>query len=195
MNLVLETDRLVLKPLAEGDVDLCIEMFTDPEVMKYIREPSSRAEVIEKMPIRCRRGGGGSIGVWCVTDRATGERLGTSVLIPLPINRDDTDWSLLDGPKFPPGEIEVGYILKPSAWGRGVATEVCSRLLKFAFEETPLKEVVAVTDPENTASKNVLTKCGLSYEGTRRAYNYDDVPAFRINKADWTAGADCVTFT
>ena len=147
------------------------------------------------MPIRCRRGGDGCIGVWCVSDRKTGEKLGTSVLIPLPIDRDDNDWSLLEGPDFPSGDIEVGYILKPSAWGRGVATEVCRRLLKFAFEETPLDEVVAVTDPENAASQNVLTKSGLTYEGTRRAYNYDDVPAFRLNKADWTAGTACVKFT
>ncbi|NNE23123.1 MAG: GNAT family N-acetyltransferase [Rhizobiales bacterium] len=187
MNLILRTDRLLLRPLADGDIDICLALFTDPEVMKYVRAPKTRKMVEDDLVKICQRGGGGAIGVWCVTDCVTGEKLGTSVLLPLPVDQDDHDWSILQGEGYPPGEIEVGYILKPSAWGRGIASEACARLLRFAFEETPLEEIVAVTDPDNAASQNVLTKCGLVRQHDRRAYNHDDVPAFRISKVQWLA--------
>ena len=183
MNLVLETDRLVLRPLEEGDVDLCVTLYTDPEVMKFIREPRTAAQVEEKMPLFCRRAGG--IGVWCVADKANDEKLGTAVLLPLPVEEHDLDWSLLSGDGLPDAEIEVGYILRQQAWGRGIATEACKRLLKFGFEDVLLDEIVAVTDPDNLASQNVLRKCGLVYKGTRRAYRHDDLPDYRLKREAW----------
>ncbi|MGI9482587.1 MAG: GNAT family N-acetyltransferase, partial [Hyphomicrobiales bacterium] len=64
------------------------------------------------------------------------------------------------------------------------ATEACSRLLKFAFEETPLQDVVAVTDPGNATSRKVLKKSGMNYEGMRRAYA-EQCPGYRITRAQW----------
>ena len=88
------------------------------------------------------------------------------------------------GDDLPDCEIEIGYILKKSAWGKGYATEATNRLLKFAFEETPLEELVATTDLENIASQRVLEKCGLVYEGMRRAYA-EECPGFRITRQQW----------
>jgi RimJ/RimL family protein N-acetyltransferase len=119
-----------------------------------------------------------------VIERRTEEKLGTAILLPLPIEEDDTNWDLVVGDGLPDGEIEIGYILKRSAWGKGYATEATDRLLKFAFEETPLEELVATTDPENTASQRVLEKCGLLYEGMRRAYAAE-CPGFRITRQQW----------
>jgi ribosomal-protein-alanine N-acetyltransferase len=159
-------------------------MFTDPEVMKYVSDVSDEETVTAEMDAYLRRGAGGRIGIWCMLRRDTGEKLGTSILLPLPIEQDDTDWSLLREDSYPDGEIEVGYILRRSAWGNGYATEACRRLVQFAFEETELDEIVAVTDPENAVSQKVLRKCGLRDEGSRRAYAAD-VPAFRISRQQW----------
>ena len=184
MQLILTSERLLLRPLAETDVDLGIEMGTDPQVMRYVGEVETRDQVIRDMAKYVRRCAGGSIGIWCVTDRATQEKLGTAVLLPLPIDEDDTNWDLVAGDDLPEGEIEIGYILKRAAWRRGYATEACRRLLKFAFEETPLEELVGVTDPENTTSRRVLEKCGLTYEGMRRAYAAQ-CPGYRITRRQW----------
>jgi ribosomal-protein-alanine N-acetyltransferase len=184
VNLELETDRLFLRPLVESDWDLAVEMFTDPEVMKFVAEVSSEENVAEEMKAYVRRGAGGRIGVWCVLCRQTDEKLGTAILLPMPIEEDDTDWSLLQEDRYPDVEIEVGYILKRSAWGNGYATEACRRLVQFAFEETELDEVVAVTDPDNAVSQRVLRKCGLRDEGLRRAYAHV-IPAFRISRQQW----------
>jgi ribosomal-protein-alanine N-acetyltransferase len=184
VNLELETDRLFLRPLVQDDWEMALETFMDPEVMKFVADVSSEEALAEEMKAAIRRGAGGRIGVWCVLQRETGEKLGTAILLPLPIEEDDTDWSLLQEDQYPDAEIEVGYILKRSAWGSGYATEACRRLVQFAFEETELGEIVAVTDPRNAASQKVLRKCGLRDEGLRRAYT-EECSAFRINRKQW----------
>ena len=136
------------------------------------------------MPTSVKRCAGGCIGIWCVLDRVTSEKLGTGVLLPMPIDEDDTNWDLVEGPEVPDCEIEVGYILKRAAWGKGYATEVCRRLLDFAFEETPLAEVVACIDDNNGGSRRVLSKCGLREEGKRRAYG-EQTLCFRITREQW----------
>ena len=184
MKLVFKTDRLLLRPLLETDSDLGIELLTDPAVTRYVCQTYTEAQVIEEMPTVTRRCAGGCIGIWCVIDRSTEEKLGTSVLLPLPIEEDDTNWSLVVGDDLPDCEIEIGCLLKKSAWGKGYATEATKRLLTFAFEETPLEEIVATTDSENKASQRVLEKCGMVCEGMRRAYAQQCL-GFRITRQQW----------
>ncbi len=183
-DLVLETERLRLRPVTLDDLDLARELFTDPEVMKFVADVTPEEDLLEETRKASNRGAGGRIGVWCVTDRRTGEKIGTSVLLPVPIECDDTDWSLVVEHAYPDAEIGIGYILKRSAWGKGIATEACRRLLRFGFEKTELDEIVATTDPENAASQQVLLKCGLRNEGTRRAYA-TNVTGFRITREQW----------
>ncbi len=187
MNLVMESERLRLRPLEADDIDLGSEMLTDPDVMRFVGgETYAPERVLEEMEHAVRRGADGWIGVWCVIDKATGEKLGTAILLPLPIEERDTNWDLVQPGLRPDAEIEIGYVFKKTAWGKGYATEACTRLLRFAFEESPLDEVVAVTAPENHKSQHVLGKCGLRREGQRRAYS-GDCPGFRITRDQWLA--------
>ena len=189
MDLNLFTERLSLRPLTLDDVDLGITLFTDEDVCRYIGGVQTEEEIRKEMTTYIRRCCGGSVGVWCVSKRNMGEKLGTGVLLPMPVDEDDTDWSLVRGPDLPDAEIEVGYILKPGAWGKGYATEICLRLLEFAFTKSPMLEVVACIDDRNSASRNVLTKCGMTEEGIIRAYN-TDAPGFRITRDQWLANTE-----
>lgn len=189
MNLILQTKRLLLRPLTDEDLDLAIALCTSPDVMRYAGGVLTEEKVIQEMANFVKRCAGGCIGIWCVTEIATGEKLGDAILLPLPINEDDTNWGLVVGDELPEAEIEVGYLFKKSAWGKGYATEACSRLLKFAFEETPLQEIVAVTDPGNAASQHVLKKCGLQDEGLRKAYA-EQCSGFRITRQQWQEKID-----
>ena len=185
MNLNLNSERLLLRPLVAADADVETEMGTDPEVMKYVGDMETEEQIVRNMPKYTRRCAGGCSGVWCVIERWTTEKLGTAILLPLPIEEDDTNWDLVVGNDLPDCEIEIGYMLKRSAWGKGYATEATKRLLKFAFEETPLEELVATTDPANATSQRVLEKCGLICEGMRRAYAVE-CPGFRITRQQWS---------
>jgi ribosomal-protein-alanine N-acetyltransferase len=185
MNLKLFTERLLLKPLHPNDVDLCLEMFTDPEVVKYADGLMSESAIKKEMSNWTKRGGNGCIGVWCISDGVSGEKYGSAALLPIPIEEDDTDFDLVVPGTMPDGDIEIGYFLKRSAWGRGLATEACKRVLQFAFEETSLDEVVATIEEENTASRNVLEKAGFKHLGTRRCYGEDGLD-YRISREAWS---------
>jgi len=184
MKLELHTDRLLLTPLAPTDVDFVLELWTDPEVVKFVCEVPTEAKLRQEMPDAIKRGGNGGIGVWCIADRMTGEKLGETYLLPLPVDEEDTDFSLVVMGQMPDADIEIGYFLKPAAWGRGYATEVCKRLLRFAFEDIYLNEVVATVDDDNIASKRVLEKSGLLDRGRSRSYGKDN-PIYRIARDEW----------
>ena len=189
MELEFTSDRLRLRPFDPSDLDLDIEMATNPDVMKYFGGPVTEAQIAAESANFTRRCGGGCIGVWTVIDRRTQEKLGEVYLTPLPIDAEDTQWDLIRGDEMPDGEIKIGYLFKRSSWGNGYATEAIQRLVQFAFEETPLEELVATTDPDNIASKRVLEKCGLVYGGPRRAYA-TQCSGYRITRRAWLKGRE-----
>jgi ribosomal-protein-alanine N-acetyltransferase len=184
MSLTLQTERLNLTPYSLADTDLAIELFTDPEVRRFAGGVMEVGEIRDNMHIRIQRGGNGCIGVWCIQVASTGEKLGTVALLPMPIDGDTTDWSLVVPGELPDADIEIGFFIKKSAWGNGYATEACRRLLQFAFEDSPLREVVATFDDANHASRNVLAKSGFVDRGRRRSYG-EDGAYFRITREEW----------
>lgn len=181
MDLVLKSDRLTLRPFEPADVDICIELFTDPDVTHYAGDVQKREDIEVAMPTWVRRGSNGCIGIWCIEATATGEKLGTVALLPLPIDEKETNWDLLIPGEMPDADIEVGYYIKRSAWGNGYATEACKRIVAFAFEHSPLTEVVATFDRKNLASRNVLLKAGFVDLGMRHCYG-EEGHDFRIRK-------------
>ncbi len=184
MNLELQSQRLVFTPFTPDDIDLSLEMFTDPAVVKYAGAVMNETTIKSNMSNWTKRGGDGCIGIWIVSDRRTREKYGSAALLPMPVDEDDTDFSLVVPGAMPKGDIEIGYYLKRSAWGCGYATEACRRLLQFAFQQTPLKEVVATFHKDNFASRRVLEKAGFTDRGTMRCYG-DDGLNFRITRDEW----------
>ncbi|MGI9238593.1 MAG: GNAT family N-acetyltransferase [Woeseiaceae bacterium] len=186
MDLILYSERLKLTPFSRLDIDLVIEMFTDPDVLKYAGGAVAESEIREEMPNWTKRGGNGCIGIWCISDEAGREKYGTAALLPMPVDEDDTDFSLVIPGQMPAGDVEIGYFLKRSAWGNGFATEACKRILRMAFEESPLTEIVATFEDGNVASQNVLEKAGFVDHGTMRCYGQEG-PNYRITRTDWLA--------
>ena len=184
MELQLTTKRLALRPLTINDVSLAIEMFMDAQVMKYAGGTLQKEKIIEEMEMWTRRGGNGCIGVWCICDRTTGESFGSTALTPLPIDKDDTDWEQVVEDQLSDGKVEIGFFLKQAVWENGYATEAADRILRFAFEDSPLEEVVAVIDPRNQSSTRVLEKIGFVSTGIRRAYG-ENLRGFQIIRENW----------
>ena len=182
-SLILSSPRLHLRPLQESDVDLVLELFTDPEVMEYAGGPVKDEKIRAEMASYTRRGGDGSIGIWCICKVDTKEAIGSIALLPLPIEADDTEWESVRMGEIPDGDIEIGYFLRKSEWGQGYVSEAVSCLLDFAFTGSGHEEIVAVIDPRNTASRRVLERAGFVSTGNRRAYR-ETCPGFRISKSD-----------
>ncbi len=184
MNLVLYSKRLTFTPYDALDVNLTIEMFTDAEVLKFAGGVMEEDEIRRDMSNWTKRGGNGCIGIWCITDQGSGEKLGSVALLPMPVEEDDTDFSLVIPGRMPDGDVEIGYFLKRTAWRQGYATEACKRLIRMAFEESPLTEVVATFDIGNVASRNVLEKAGFINRGTMWCYG-EEGPNYRITRDEW----------
>lgn len=69
---------------------------------------------------------------------------------------------------------EIGYVLGRDHWGKGLATEAAALLIEFGFAELGLHRVIAHTEPDNIASRRVLEKCGMVYEGVHRSDTLKD---------------------
>ena len=78
--------------------------------------------------------------------------------------------------------IELGYRLHLKYWGAGIATELAKALVFYGLNDAGLKEICAVTHPDNAASQKVLAKAGFIPHG--RAFWYgESLPFFKVSKA------------
>ena len=66
--------------------------------------------------------------------------------------------------KFGHPEVEVEWFIDPDAWGRGYATEMAQEAVRAAFTTLGLDELISYTTPDNTASRAVMEKLGMTYE-------------------------------
>ncbi len=64
----------------------------------------------------------------------------------------------------------LGYVLARSFWGNGYMTEALRLIIEWAFLQNDIYRVWAFCDVENTASKNVMEKCGMQCEGVLRSW-------------------------
>ncbi|HUI17528.1 MAG TPA: GNAT family N-acetyltransferase [Alphaproteobacteria bacterium] len=144
-----ETERLLLRPRTLADLEACLAMDRDGEVVRYIPGPwqdpeKHRAFIIARMQAAYPEG----MGYWTVARRSQPDAfLGWVLLIP-----DDGV-----GP-----EIEIGWRFVRAAWGLGYATEAARPLVTHAFETIGLARVIAWIHPANRASLRVAGKLGLA---------------------------------
>ncbi|HEY8562085.1 MAG TPA: GNAT family N-acetyltransferase [Pyrinomonadaceae bacterium] len=63
------------------------------------------------------------------------------------------------------GEIELGYLFARRVWGDGYATEIAGAVAAYGFKKLGFREIIALTDMENSASQRVLEKIGFRQRG------------------------------
>lgn len=182
MQVFLETNRLVLRRFTEADVDDLLELEGDPEVMRFLTggKPTPHDVIQNETLPRFRhyyeRFGG--FGFWAATEKATGQFLG---------------WFEFRPPEGGcPGEVELGYRLRKSAWVKGYATEGSRALIHKGFTELGVRRVVAQTMAVNVASRRVLEKAGLRLVRTFHQEWSEPIEGadqgeveYALRKADW----------
>jgi RimJ/RimL family protein N-acetyltransferase len=145
----LTTKRLELRRWREEDLDEYAALIAHPDVIRYVGGPTDRASAWRQMAIfighRELRGWTNS----AVVERSSGRLLGRGGL-----------WQ----PEGWPG-IEVGWILHPSAWGQGYATELGLAVRDHAFGRLGIRHLISLIHPDNAASIRVAEKIGSALEG------------------------------
>jgi RimJ/RimL family protein N-acetyltransferase len=155
---ILVTPRLILRPLVLEDLESCMMLYDDPEVMRFLGHVTPE-QIQLKLQERIAFFEQHRYGMYAVIDRREKEFVGRCGLEPL------------EGS----GLLEIAFVLKRSAWNKGYATEASKEVLRAAFSEWDLDSIVAVADPDNRASINVLKKLGMEYERRDRFYDRDCV--------------------
>jgi RimJ/RimL family protein N-acetyltransferase len=149
----IETERLLLRPFVEDDLDGLVAMHSVPEVARYLySEPRGRDDVVALLPEKMRRttlrDEGDALNLAAVL-RETGALVGDVTLI----------WR-----SRAHAQGEVGYIVNPAYQGRGLATEATRVLLRVGFEDLGLHRLFGRLDGRNAASARVLERLGMRRE-------------------------------
>jgi RimJ/RimL family protein N-acetyltransferase len=151
MDIVIETERLLLRCFTSSDTKLIYELNLDPDVTRYtgdpIRDLTHAAEVLENtiLPQYSLY----NYGRWAVHLKKGKEFIGWCGLKARPERN----------------EIDLGYRFLKDHWGNGYATEASYACLKYGFETLHLPRIVGRAMPENIGSVIVLEKCGMEYIG------------------------------
>ena len=69
---------------------------------------------------------------------------------------------------FDTNAAEIGYVLNPKFWGRGIASEAVACVLDFGFRKLNLHRIEARFMEENKKSFEVMQRCGMHFEGIQR---------------------------
>ncbi|BBK36516.1 acetyltransferase [Allostella sp. ATCC 35155] len=169
----LATDRLDLVPLGRDHLAEYAALIAQPDVHRYLSaakaiaaDPAGQAERIVDLAEQQWRERG--YGPFAVFERAGGAFVGRGGLF----------W--VERLKA----VEINYMIDPSAWGRGYATELAEAFLRFGFGRLGLARMVATTNPDNAASRRVLTKVGMTADG-QRDFGTHMVDFFRIDRSEW----------
>lgn len=178
-----ETERLRLRDWDDADESAFYKAMNTPAVMRFLgglQSPAEWHQAFERI-----RGFSRDFGhtFWIVEDKASGEIQGFCGLkrVNSPGAGDLT------------GEHEIGWRLRESAWGKGIAKEAAVAALDLAFSRFCAPHVIALTVPANLPSQGLMWRLGmtrredLDFVDTRFGDDMNPSMIWRIDAADWPA--------
>ncbi|MGE5377239.1 MAG: GNAT family N-acetyltransferase [Bacteroidota bacterium] len=160
---ILETKRLLIRQFHLFDGEAMERVFGEPEVMRFGPGVQSRQWVQDWLRGCLQNYNKLGLGPWAVVEKMSRQAIGYSGLCHFP-----------DIEGHP--EIEIGYRLALSFWNQGFATEAILTIRNYAFNVLCLPRLIALTNPQNTASIHVAEKAGMRYEREvmLEGYTYPD---------------------
>ncbi len=150
----LETERLILRPVEDGDAHDVYLMRSDPDVTHNLLSGMQSDEEALAWVDRCRKAlEDREMYPMAVALKEDGRVIGACCLLRV-------SWDHMNA--------ELVYWLGKEFWGRGYMPEAAARLVKFGFEELGLERIAVGCFARNKASARVIEKLGFTYEGCAR---------------------------
>lgn len=158
---ILETDRLRLRELEEGDLEAMGRILKDPEVMYAYEHGFSDQEVRQWLDRNLQRYAQDGFGLWAVIEKESGELTGLCGLT----------WQDWAGRQVP----EIGYQFRKDRWHHGFAAEAAVACREFAFHKLDFPEVYSIIRDSNLPSQRVAARNGMAVRGSfvKRYYGVD----------------------
>ncbi len=152
---VIETPRLILRRMSPHDKDDMYEYASRDEVTKYLLWNTHPDKEHTKRYLN-----------YVVSLYRSGEFFDFSIEYKVNSKMIGTcGFAAIDEPN---GVGEVGYVISPDYQGKGIATEALTALIRFGFCDLSLSRIEARYMKENEASRRVMEKCGMTFEGIFR---------------------------
>ncbi len=145
--MILETPRLILREMNQGDFPALCAILQDGEAMYAYEGAFDNAEVqawLDRQMDRCRRWG---FGLWAAVLRQSGEMIGQCGLTWQPWREGEV--------------LEVGYLFQRAFWHRGYATEAARACMDYAFQALGAEEVCSIIRDTNLPSQRVALRNGM----------------------------------
>jgi ribosomal-protein-alanine N-acetyltransferase len=148
-RIVLQTERLILRPWRDEDLAPFAALNADPRVREHFPSCLTRAESdASAQKIRASFDARG-YGLWAAEEKGGAPFIGFIGIAEPAFTAHFTPC------------VEIGWRLAHAAWGRGYATEGARAALAFAFERLGLAEIISMTTPANVRSRRVMEKLGM----------------------------------
>lgn len=159
---VLQTDRLLLRPHQLDDFPAMLRLWSHPEVTRFTagNRPLTREEVWQRLLRYAGLWPLLGFGYFAIIDRQTGDFLGEAGL---------ADFHRQIEPSLD-GFAEAGWALLPHYWGNGLAAEAMGAILEWYAATPDPKPVACIINPENTVSIRLAQNVGFKESG-RSEYN------------------------
>ena len=158
---VVSTDRLALRHLTEADADFILRLLNEPSFLEFVGDKGVRTvedarAYINDGPVESYEKHG--FGLYLVELSHDGTPIGMCGLV----KRDSLD------------DVDVGFALLPEFWSQGYAVEAGQAVLDRGHGVHDLDRIVAITAQHNEASKRVLERLGMVFEGLIRLSDEED---------------------
>ena len=182
VEVVAETGRLLLREWRDADRQVFLDHLNSEAVMRWLGGVQSEADYVAAFDRleSYQRDFGHTF--WIVERKVDGEVLGFCGL------------KRVNAEAAPnPGDFEVGWRLRESAWGQGFAKEAAIASLDLAFGRFAAPHVVALTVPGNRGSWGLMERIGmrrrtdLDYHDPRFGPDLNPTIVYAIEAADWPA--------
>lgn len=155
MNLIIETERLILRPFELSDAEDMFAMDSNPIVHKYLWQTPSKeiAETIKVIEYLQKQYQENKIGRFATILKETNEFIGWTGIKYINDHEENGNTNFYD----------YGYRLDEKFWNKGYATEASIAWLDYGFQEMKIEKMNAYTHFENGASNHILQKVGMTF--------------------------------
>ncbi len=155
----IETLRLRLYPMSEEYLDDLVQMWRDPDVMRYLPggTPRPLADTQRELDFMIDHWETYGFGIWRISIKDWETFIGYCGLQHLHVEPDGVTAEALAGGD----EVEILVGVIKHLWGKGLAFEAAKATLRFGFETLNLPRIIAAVHPDNHASRHILEKLGM----------------------------------
>ncbi|CDO29682.1 GNAT family N-acetyltransferase [Mycolicibacterium porcinum] len=166
----IDAERVRLRKGCDDDAEGLIETQTDERVRRFLGGPRAEADVRAAVTSAGAAALLAAEGCYVVVDRESDHMLGMVTL-------DRRDPGLPGHVQDGGGELELSYVFRAQAWGRGYATEAARALLRCAAGQLSDQPVVIVTQAANLAALRLIDRLGFTRVGTFEEFGAEQVLA------------------